>query len=78
MATVKIIAGKGTCQHITVEITDGDETRRFSMLREEIEKGEQDKDKRFNAILTNLKTNVMLGGVKDWTMLKTSLDKTTF
>jgi hypothetical protein len=59
MATVEMIPGKGTCQHVQVKITVGKETRSYTLLREELV-GEQDVDKQFEAVLANLKTNIKL------------------
>jgi len=64
-ATVKMTPGPGTCQHVRVEITHEGETRHFVQTQDEIINGEQDIDKKFQAILSNVKTNIKLSGETD-------------
>lgn len=59
MATVKLISGKAPCQHVSVEITIDDETRKFMLMKDELAR-EKDLARRFEAVLTNVKTNIAL------------------
>jgi hypothetical protein len=72
MATVELIPGKGTCQHVQVKITIDKETRSYSLLREELN-SEQDVDRQFDAVLVNLKTNIKLSGTTDYSVLAASM-----
>jgi len=77
-ATVKITVGQNCCQHVTAEITLDGETRSFTFLRDEIINGEQDKERKFQAVLSNIKTNVKLSAETDWEKIKTSIDAKGF
>lgn len=60
MATVEMILGKEPCQHVTLIVDIDGEKRQFVMTRAEIEKGELVKELKYQAVVSNVKTDIML------------------
>ncbi len=78
MATVKMTYGTGTCQHVHCEITIDGEARRYSMLRDELIGGEVEQDRKFQAVLTNIKTDIKLDGKTDMSAIVAKVNAKEF